>query len=316
MQTSLTDQLSVTTSTLTAFQLCPRKYYLNQVKGYVPKQMGGKVSKLLIGRLFHEAQEFRTGDCLDAAINLIDQRIREMANEHIYDEPDLAKTRAMLYGMVQGLPWQDHIDKCSTHKEVVLSGTVSGVPLMGKLDLLVKDPDTEKLWITDYKTVGELPKDVEDVYEHDPQVLIYRKLVTGNGVKFDGVQGFRFYYVRRPALRCGKKESWAGYCNRICKDYKDRPEMYYRQMDIPFKDTDKPLEFLTGDDWKSIKATVADIQHCLVDDYFCQNRKSCMFYKVRCSFLPICNEEDGCYYLYDKREPFAHPELAEDERGK
>lgn len=297
--------LTVTNSTMQTFLSCERKYFLNQVKGYFPKRQAEHVKT---GTMFHKAMEIWAGADQEAAVTYIKDMMHNiftMNSENAdFDVYKLIAQEAVIVGMIEGYPYDvrdvegAEIEFKARYKEFLLRGKVDGHYKRGGINYLF-----------DYKTKGSLDRVTDqELLKRNFQASFYLNVIN-HLCDRDEYDALEFIFIRRPSIRQKQKEGSDAYARRVVKDYKERPDFYYRKA-VAHRDTE---------DGTWMRSFIQHID-CLTQCYemrgsdnierWPMRETSCGMYG-RCPYLMICNKTDGWEDWYDMKGPDHHPELSE-----
>lgn len=162
--------MTVSHSELAAYARCPRRWYFGTYLGWgLDPESAPATGTALLGTRLHLALEAWEGHGVPAlrALGWIYDRAAE---EHPYDEGDIAKERDLAFAILEGfLEWSEEegynagyeIVATEREEDVTLPflGWESGdFRLVAKLDVLVRRAEDGAIRFRDYKSVGTLSK--------------------------------------------------------------------------------------------------------------------------------------------------------------
>ena len=160
--------------------------------------------------------------------------------------------------------------------------------------------------IFDYKTVGRLPGDDDELFKRNFQASFYFYVLST--LQQYSMEGIQFIYVKRPELRKRAKESRKQLAERIYKDYlsgrkdKEGELVYYKRVNT--------FRARNDQSWmKNLDMILGQIQGCNERNEWPMHEVSCKNFNRRCEYLPICNKIEGWEAWYDVLGFDVHPEL-------
>ena len=290
--------LTITNSTMQTFLTCERKYFINQVKGYFPKRQAEHVST---GVMFHKAMEIWAESDRETAVAHIKDAMgivfKANSENAEFDVYKLIAQEAVIVGMIEGYPYpvSDVVGA-----EIEFDTEYMGYCLRGKVDGEYKRGGINYLF--DYKTKGSLDRVTDqELLKRNFQATFYLNVLNRLcGAEYDALE---FIFIRRPSIRQKQKEGSDAYARRVVKDYKERPEFYYRKA-VAHRDT-------SSNGWMiNLMQHIEHLAHCYEYSFWPMRETSCGMYG-RCPYLPICNQVDGWEDLFDMKGPDHHPELSQ-----
>lgn len=191
-------------SSLLSFARCPRRYFYGS--GCRLRPVGGEHSALLFGSAIHKAlPELLTGDDkkMERAVAAFASVFDETADPTISDKKRcLSRAKAMLldfyishlgrnslYSLLPPPgPALELEDKVSDYEVPFAIDIGLDVPLVGRIDGLVRHRDTGLLWGLEWKTSSELSARFLDSFQNSVQVIAYTlALRTYTNAKIEGV---------------------------------------------------------------------------------------------------------------------------------
>ena len=209
--------VTLTYSTLSTFQECPRKYRLSQIDGYERIYEDEPLTRGILG---HEAMEIRKTQGIKAAQEHIRLRCLERAEKE-FDRDGTEQSEfwerleASLLGAVTHFPFSLNL----AQTEFQFSHPLRNHRLCGKLDGICIPK------IIDYKFTGRFDSwQKADLLELNMQADIYSWAMWKEGRDISGVD---FYLFKTPYLKQHKKESFERFKERIIADFASRTAFYY-----------------------------------------------------------------------------------------
>ena len=227
-------------SFLSTWMKCPRQCDLQYRQGWRSETMG---LPIYFGTMFHKILEevyANRADVRDVS-DLIDEELAAVpARDAETGESAALLVEAVLPSYVAA--WEDTADRWE-HTELPIhleyeyppfSGPKLTCPapvmLYGKIDGVVKDPDTGEVTIVDTKTTS----DVDTEYLEDSLPLRFQTQLYALYwfIKHGTVPATQLNIVRRPGLRQRKTESNGDFAARVRADVEKRHEHYFQRISI------------------------------------------------------------------------------------
>lgn len=163
-------QIAVHASQISTYQACPRMYYFNYVRNFIPKI---EDRKLLFGRGIHEglAAYYQTGQAaqaISAYKTWLDEQLAVLANspadpDHLSEASRIGES--LLGAYVKYAEQHDDFIAVAVEQEFEVpiwtpKGNPSRMCHRGKIDLIAKDK-YGKLWLGEHKTARDAPAELE-----------------------------------------------------------------------------------------------------------------------------------------------------------
>jgi hypothetical protein len=162
--------LTVSHSELASYARCPRRWYLGTYLGWgLDPAEAPATGTALLGTRLHLALEAHEGYGVDA-LQALDWIYNRTAEEHPYEEHEIAKERDLAFAILEGfLEWAAE-EGYNTGYEVIATEREESVSLpyldvepgqfhlVSKLDVLVRRVSDGAIRFRDYKSVGTLSK--------------------------------------------------------------------------------------------------------------------------------------------------------------
>lgn len=115
----------------------------------------------------------------------------------------------------------------ATEEKILAKVAYSKQPLIGTLDLVLRDRKTGRIWILDYKTTSKAPQIVADGVPLDIQPTVYRLLAMARWPD-SVIAGFIHAIVLKPGIKycpdTKDKEGWPAYIKRLTEWYGTKEE--------------------------------------------------------------------------------------------
>jgi hypothetical protein len=290
---------NLTSTSITTFQTCPRKYYWGYVEKLEP--IREKALPLRFGTLWHTGMEIWHRD---KDLSLVHKAMETSTLPPIENMQLLA----MMGGYVEKYPIEDFIvlelekqfeAKIRNPKTNRLSRKFS---MRGKVDGIVEKPDGN--YVLEHKTTSVFSGTYLERLWADFQVMLYCYYLYLSGYSIVGVI---YNIAQKPGIRLKKTETLEEYGERLIEVYKN-PDMFHREeLVFDFKD----FRRLVTDVWDVLQ----NILWCEKNDTWAHNTGSCFKWNSSCAFYPICKSNDNPLVIendYKVRED-VNPELKEEE---
>jgi hypothetical protein len=183
----LTDELTVTNSTMTTWQDCRRRWFLGYYMGYQqPPGRRALTSAALLGTRLHKALELHygyRGDARAALGVLYDEARSEAASRlDVAAAKDLDAEHTLALTMLDGyLDWAERggldydLVVIRTEQDVQVESGYPGVRFRGKLDQVVRRESDNAILFHDWKTTGSFDMLVPTLHLN-PQARFYTLL--------------------------------------------------------------------------------------------------------------------------------------------
>ncbi len=265
---------------------CPCKFYHRQLLHLRPVVTS---ESLAIGSLFHEWRE--KGE--EWAVEEVG-KVRVLSQS---DEDKRQKLEALILGMLRGATlafndppsverepeWLQPIvnpDTGRTSKKFWTAGKADGLILEGG-NCIIEEKTTAQINDAD---IGKLDLDMQVLNE-------VSNLQRSRGVTIPRVL---YRFIRKPSIQQTQKESVVEFCDRLMADYQNRPEFYFREVEILVDQA--RVRAWERDLWRIANI----INYCIKHDIWYRNTSRCAEWGG-CSFLPLCRGED-VGHMYEVRE--------------
>lgn len=334
-RTRRTEQVTITASSLRLLRACQRAYDLRYRQGIASIR---RAPALALGSAIHAgleawwrgrllSEDDRLADALEAA--------RRWAADHAGDvEPaDQMRVDAML--SMYHARWIGSVNDYETiGVEIEYAAPVvapngkraRGVERRGKIDGLVREVATNRIYILEHKTTSEQFGPGSAYVERlmlDSQISHYMAGARALGYE---AAGALYDVLGKPAARKlatppearrytktgelyaaqrADDEDLETYYARICDAMASDPDAYFRRMVVVR--TERELTEAQADDW----AMVGQIRNAATAGYWPRNPDSCLRYGARCDYWAICSGQSAAddVELYQIRRP--HAELSQ-----
>ena len=302
-----------TSSSLSAFRECPRKYFFAYELSRVP---ASETPSLSFGRVFHEVlAAWWTGGMSSAVIWLkehveaisVSDGAKFCALLHHYNPP---KDQYEVLGVE--VPFEVKIEHPDGGRAFY------GYRLCGKVDLLLKRLDTGEVWICDHKTTAS---DVLGFGNYWRALQVDGQM--NNYCLAFNARGFIYDVFHKPSIKlCGKDEKAAkeqniepgdAYQNRIESAILESPEGTYQWREH-LKDEGDFREARL-DLWQHTEMFRA----CAGDGRYPRNCGACVGRYGVCSYLEVCAgramiDDDGLFRTKERKHEELKP-LEQSEKG-
>lgn len=305
----------LTHSAESCFRACPRRYRINYGIGLRPAHDS---DALRVGSAFHIGlEELKDGNGESGAEEAIRITYSEatcppwLTADEFDTERETAVAMAVAYArryandgiikyVANELSFDLPIVNPYTGREY------PGYRNAGKIDGIAELPDG-RLALIEFKTVGEdIAVDADYWLKLMLDAQISRYMLAARELGYD-VQTVVYDATRKPAIRpknvakaeramwtskgeyfgfaltntCPERETPAMYGARLMDDMKERPDWYFRRVEIPRLAGD--LDEYRRDQWATLKA----INACEIDGFWPKNTNACTS-PYRCTFIDIC----------------------------
>jgi hypothetical protein len=276
---------ALTSSSLSAFRDCPRKYYLMYVLRRVKV---AEVAAMKFGTMMHEALAVYWLSGKEAMVSYLKTLAEDMT------EQDAAKLAAMLTHYKP--PFDKYeVEAVEQTFETRIINPETGRPmvdyvLQGKLDVLIIDKATRERWVLEHKSTSDEIEGFDIYWQRlaiDHQISFYILAKQAVGCLYD--------VLRKPTIKlCGKDETAAAalgisasdaYMRRCVEAIVESPAKYYQFREV----------IKTADDMEEAKADLWQQAHMLADcerqQRFPRNSGACRSFFGVCQYLGVCT---GC----------------------
>ena len=293
----------LTHSSIQTFKNCRRAWYARNVLKLVRTK---KKQSRQLGSAFHRGLQTRD---VAAALKLYDGVYPADQAEADIIEIDKATVAAMLNGYF--LRWPDEpLDgvPCVRREikfEVPIVNPQTGAlsrsfRFAGKVDGVKTTP--RGLFLVEDKTAGKLERSYIDRLPLDHQVTAY---IHGLQRHYHHTQitGVSYRIIRKPSIRPRQNESVQQFCDRLTRDYRERPDFYF--VDEGLFRAESDLKEFEAELWQ----VTQDILTCRRRGLWYRNTSRCSEYGG-CEYLLLCLGQDP-EGLYVREEP--NSELKEED---
>lgn len=271
--------IEVSNNSLGIYRSCQKKFHWHYIEGLRPIR---KSSALSLGTVLHDAfnmyyNKFNAIEVLSYITKTMDDQI---ANASPDEAENLQIIKYTLVGMWTNYPLSlAEFTKIEPEMEfkVKIPG-MRGVVFVGKVDGLVTDSNG-KMWIRELKSTALGFSDFEKKSKYSPQGTGYIWAMRQLGYPIEGVL---YDFVKKPLLRKGVNEKVIQFGERIMKDYKDRPDVYYKRHFV-YHNQDE-LELFQQD----LTNGAVDIRRKKRLGNWHRNQDSCWDWNQECPYLRIC----------------------------
>lgn len=296
----------LTNSALTAFKICPKKYELQYVRGYVPAKDS---EALYFGKLMHAGLEAwgKKARQLQAAYDAV----YDLAQGGKTDEFTYYKALALLEGyhnLYQNEPFEIVSPEQQFRAPILNPETMRESTLfdmMGIMDCVIKRKGTDRIMIKETKTTGDSIENPASDYwrklSMDPQVSAYYIGAEALGHKVDGCL---YDVIKKPGIspykatpadkrqykkdgtlyasQREKDESPEEYYERLKADIAERPTFYYARKEVPRSQND--LAEYMDDTWQAAQS----IRFFENKGKFPRYTNACVGVFGRCKYFEVC----------------------------
>ena len=291
----------LTSTSITTFQTCPRKYYWGYSEKLEP--IREKALPLRFGSLWHIGMETWHRD-----------RNLEMVYNSIAKNDLSPYEYAQLIEMVRGYTYRyptEEFTVLELEKEFTASirnprtnRLSQKFTMRGKVDGIVET--TDGVMVLEHKTTSVFSGTYLERLWADFQVMLYCYYLYLNGWQIAGVI---YNIALKPGIRLKKNESLEEYQERLVELYKN-PDMFHREeLIFDFNDFYR----LTIDVWNVLQ----NITWCEKHERWPHNTTSCFKWNSPCAFYDICKSNDNPLIIennYQVRES-RNPELKEEDNA-
>lgn len=289
----------LTSTSITTFQTCPRKYYW----GYVEKLEANreKALPLRFGSQYHVCMEIWHGT---RNLSLVHKAMEASTLPPVEN----LQLLAMIGGYVAKYPIEDFIvlelekqfeAKIRNPRTNRLSKRFR---MKGKVDGIVEAQGSGR--VLEHKTTSVFGGTYLERLWADFQTMLYSYYLYLDGYKITGVI---YNIAQKPGIRLKKTETLEEYGERLIEVYKN-PDMFHRE-ELVFDYRD--FRRLTIDVWDILQ----NILWCEKNGTWPHNTGSCFKWNSACAFYDICKSNDNPLVVendYRVRED-VNPELKEEE---
>ena len=210
---------------------CKRYYALRHRFGLVPK--GAPEARApRLGRFYHSfAQDYYLGKDVAYTESRLHREVEQVAEameareaesgvleaggnsqtyrEQCYRDIQLAKAMLLVFAATYPLDTQ-RVEVLAVESR--MKATLRGlkVPLEGTIDLMIRDKDSEEVWLVDHKTTSRNPLHRASTFSFELQPVIYRVLGEAHlrsvGIPPDRLVGCIHNVLRTPPIQFGRED--------------------------------------------------------------------------------------------------------------
>lgn len=159
------------------------------------------------------------------------------------------------------------------------TGAMWTIQYSGKLDMLLRRHEDQKLVVLDHKSVSMFQESHHDKLQFDYQTTGYCWLASKH--TSEPVNDVIYNCIRKSALRGKTGESRPQLTMRIQEDYLERPETYFKRL-TPIRTTIQMNELISV-----VNLVANDLLRTYKSNTWRKNMAQCSIYSG-CQFLPIC----------------------------
>jgi len=301
----------LTSSSLSAFRDCPRKYFHQYERGRVPL---AESEALTLGKWIHAALDAWWR--IDGTIQDRHLAAVEAAPLDLMPEQTMARALAMLYHYA---PPVDQFNVLAVEQpfEVKIENgngkgrSFYGYRLAGKIDVVLKRKDTGDIWIMDHKTTTREIVGFGSYWQRlqvDGQMSNYCLAFNARGFIYDA--------LRVPSVRlCGKDEAEAAktgtdpseaYMQRCISIIAEDPAQWYQWRE--YTKTNDDMAEARQDLWQQVEM----FRSCDTAARWPRNPNACVGLYGTCPYLDVCTgkadlDDDALF----RTKAEAHEELNE-----
>lgn len=289
----------LTYSRIKSRKICPAHEHIRYDLELVPKN---KRESLNIGSAVHLGLE--TED-IDQAVNYFKDVLPADQIETNALEVNRVLVRAMLGGYFNKFGYWSKETLKEQKFDIPIINPETGAKsktfkLQGKIDAITVI--NGQYWIVEYKTASQINQGYFERLELDDQITTYM-YAAKQAFGIDAV-GVIYRVLKKPSIKQTKKESLEQYCNRLLKDYLDRPEFYFFEAKY-YRSADALAQFE-----KELWAFTKQYLYERNKDLHCKNASRCLDWG-KCEYMPICLQSPDWELFYEKKQ--IHEELQEEQ---
>lgn len=271
------DPLTITYSSSTTFQWCPRRYYWRYERGWSQAQVS---DALAIGSLVHKGLETIHTDgygAFDAAQEAIYTEAQQegWTEEHALTASFLTEQYTLRYSD-EKFGWESIAVEPVFHVDIG-----DGLDFAGKIDWIVQNSDGD-FWVVECKTAYKIDNDYLRKLPLDRQITLYMMAAGHMGIK--PIKGIVYDVIGKPNKYRRQGESLPVYLGRVSIEYASAPGTYFARQSC----------FRTDEDFdaamQSLRNTARLIRECRDDDYWDQHTGTCFLRNRECPYVKLCVE--------------------------
>lgn len=275
----------ITSSSLSAFRRCPRRYFMNYILRRVPAT---EPQTIRFGKAMHTALEHWWSGGIEAAVEALNKIALDISPEDTarlcallahYNPP---RERFEVLGVEQ--PFEIKIQNPAGTKR---SRPFYGYRLAGKVDLVLREVDTGLIYVADHKTTAS------EILGFGPywQSLQVDSQMSNYSLAFNA-DGFIYDVIKKPGIKlCGKDEKAAeekgitpeeAYEERCEAQIAAEPEAFFQWRE--FVKLDEDMAAARQDLWDA--ATL--LRQCDKAGRYPRFSDSCTGMYGSCPYLEVC----------------------------
>ena len=296
---------TLTSSSLSKFRDCPRRYFFAYELSRAPMAVSGAMS---FGKTWHSCMERWWSD---GGMSAVVAYLSEHAGD--VDPVDASKIAAL---MSYYNPPRDEWEVLGIEESFCVrignpwgGQSMYGYRLAGKIDLVLRNRATDAIWIADHKTTSRELIGFGTFWQAlqiDGQMNNYCLASDATGFVYDA--------VRVPQIRlCSKDQKQAALLNiqpseayqlRCEVDIRANPELWYQWREYP--KTAHDVQEAASDLWQQVRM----FHDCARAGRWPRNCNACVGMYGSCPYLPVCTgmatiDDDSMY----RTKEGAHEEL-------
>lgn len=314
----------IRSSSMKAFNDCPRKFFLTDRLGIMPRRVSFSEATT-IGNYCHAAlsalytvNPASDEDVLDTISSAIADRMTEdlerMSESLTKDaflvgaDPEktgelLSRCADMANAMIRifwnRYPLGPDIEILASEELLALELVLpplqgAGIPIAGQIDTILKESSTGAIWPTDHKTSGDTAEDASVGRGWSYQTRLYRLLVAA---KYGDPTGFIHNFIQRPTIKfCKKDADFDAYVTRCREWYAARKSDTYDQAMASYwlRHTEPliPPELIRDlvNIYGASTINVGSVSGSDFDAVFPRREQSCRAWNSTCVYLPFCDQ--------------------------
>jgi len=293
---------------------CARYFLLRVLLGWDRRRW---VESLYTGKVWHEIMALiRSSQTVLSACDGVlqshtvemERQIAEFRAEHPDEKAPLVdkSRKALALGAALARTWEEHFPP-PAHWQVLaiekrfrasLEHIGVGTPLEGTVDLVMFDPETQHVWLTDYKSAAFNVQVRAAGLTFEAQPLLYRDLWDRATPEYP-LYGVIHNIIQKPTIRQRTKrqpETLDEYVQRCAEWFEEQAlthpaELPFGQSFIGFarpplcEDTELCALLRAADRWYSRPPSLTNFPRC-------GKASSCIQFGRTCKFMPLCQQEN------------------------
>lgn len=289
-------------SKIREFVSCQRRYKYKYVDRLAPRIYQRALEFGTIGHHFLEQWYISLRDGTTYDVLAIAEDIKRERGLEGFDSESLQMFENDVFtacGMIEA--YIKHYAKDAEKYEVLMveekisySSKINGKILNGVPDLILKERNSNHVWIADHKFLAQVSDGLVKKLPLDYQIHAYLKMgkewLTQNRPELF-LRGAIYNIVRKPSKRLKKGQTLKEYQQELFLDYSERPdEFFFREMPIV---TDKLIANFDS----FLEIVTEDMTQKHASGKFLQNIFACDVYGT-CPYLELCLYGDASKHLY------------------